>query len=222
VPLGVKGFVFLQEANMANRHASHRACELAQQGGAAVNGAVKPAASRRPHRLGGLLRWDADEPWGRRLLRRAIALVTAVPFALLPVMQTAAAAGKNRVAANIRVAAFSPTRLPLEVAPAFTLVTAGAPPRLSPEGAAIKNPAGALAKCGALPTRPLAAPEVARMPPGLLNVTRGPARGYRMEPSQHFNAPVAVTLPYDRKLLPEGTPERALRIFWYDTAAKRW
>src|SRR5712671_4235241 len=43
-----------------------------------------------------------------------------------------------------------------------------------------------------------------------------------MEPSGHFSGQVAVTLPYDRKLLPEGTPERDLRIFWYDTAAKRW
>src|SRR5260370_25808694 len=45
-----------------------------------------------------------------------------------------------------------------------------------------------------------------------------------MEPSQHFSAPVTVTLPYDRHLLPEATPERDidLRIFWYDTAKKRW
>ena len=188
---------------MAHRHASHQASELADRGGAPINVAVKPAAPPRPHRLGGLLRWDADESSGRRLVRRAIALVTAVPFALLPVMQTAAAESA-RVAPNIRMAAFSPTRLTLEVAPAFTLVTAGAPASLSLEGAEIKIPAGALAKSGALSIRPLAASEVARMTPGLLNATRGPARGYRMEPSQHFNAQVTVTLPYDRKLLPEG------------------
>src|SRR5215471_5367873 len=137
-PLGVKGFVFLEEANMADRHASHQASELAHRGGAATNVAVKPAASPRPRRLGGLLRW-ADESWGRRLVRRAVALVTAVPFALLPVMQTAAAESA-RVGANMRVAAFSPTRLTLEVAPAFTLVTAGAPASLSHEGAEIKIP----------------------------------------------------------------------------------
>src|SRR5262249_30623029 len=80
VPLGVKGFVFLLEANMADRHASQQASELAHWGRAAANIAVEPAASPRPHRLGGFLRWDADESWGRRLVRRAIALVTAVPF----------------------------------------------------------------------------------------------------------------------------------------------
>ena len=73
------------------------------------------------------MRWDAGEGDGWRLARRAVALVTAVQFALWPVMETAAAAENARVAANIRVAALSPARLPLEVAaPAFTLVTAGA------------------------------------------------------------------------------------------------
>src|SRR5262249_40603946 len=60
VHLCMKSFVFLQEANMADRHASHQASELA-----AGNVAVKTAAPPRPHRLGGLLRW-ADEAWGRR------------------------------------------------------------------------------------------------------------------------------------------------------------
>src|SRR5262249_38630021 len=54
------------------------------------------------------------------------------------------------------------------------------------------------------------------------NTTRGPRRGYRMEPSGHFNGQVTVTLPYDRHLLPEGTPDRDVRIFWYDVEKKRW
>src|SRR5262249_46504118 len=111
----------------------------------------------------------------------------------------------------------------VEVAePAFTLVAAGAAASLSHDGAEVKVPIGALATGGLLSIRPLAAREVARMNPGLINATRGPRRGYRMEPSGHFDAQVAITLPYDRKLLPEGTPERDLRIFWYDTAKKRW
>src|SRR5262249_34582850 len=113
--------------------------------------------------------------------------------------------------------------LPLEVAArAFTLVTAGAAAKLAHDGAEVRVPPGALATGGALSIRPLAAREVAKMNPGLLNATRGPRRGYRMEPSQHFNAQVTVTLPYDRKLLPEGMPERSLRIFWYDVEKKRW
>src|SRR5262245_51645332 len=203
---------------MADRRASHQASELATS-----NVAVKAAASGRPYRLGGLLRWDADVAGGWRFARRAVALVTAVQFALWPVMETAAAAENARVAANTRVAAISPARLPFEVAPpAFTLVTAGAPADLSHDGAEVKVPAGALAAGGVLSIRPLAAREVARMNPGLINATRGPRSAYRMEPSGHFGGQVAITLPYDRKLLPEGMPERALRIFWYDTAKGRW
>src|SRR5215472_7296023 len=222
VPLRLKGFVFLWRLNMADRRASHQASELATP-----KLAAKAAASRRPCRPGGLLRWGEAGGWRRA--RRAVALVTAVQFALWPVMQTAAAAenarvaADARVAANIRVAAISPARLPLEVAaPAFTLVTAGAPASLSHDGAEVKVPAGALANSGLLSIRPLAAREVARMNPGLINATRGPRSGYRMEPSGHFGGQVAITLPYDRKLLPEGMPERALRIFWYDTAKGRW
>src|SRR5262249_52009936 len=98
----------------------------------------------------------------------------------------------------------------------------GAAANLSHDGAEVKVPPGALPDSGTLSIRPLAAREVARLNPGLLNATRGPRRGYRMEPSQHFNAAVTITLPYDRNLLPEGTPERDVRIFWYDTAKTRW
>jgi hypothetical protein len=217
MPLRVKGLVFLGGVNMTHRHASHPASEFANTSGVPANVAVKTAAPRRPYRLGGMLRWGAGEAGGLRLLRRVVAFVTALQFALLPVMQTAAAAETTRVAA------LGQARIPLEVAaPAFTLVTAGATASLSHDGAEVKVPPGALATGGTLSIRPLAAREVARMNPGLLNATRGPRRGYRMEPSQHFNAQVTVTLPYDRKLLPDGTPERDLRIFWHDTAAKRW
>src|SRR6516165_3650516 len=45
-----------------------------------------------------------------------------------------------------------------------------------------------------------------------------------MEASGHFIDEVTSTLPCDRRLLPEDTPERDvdLRIFWYDTEKKRW
>ncbi len=179
---------------------------------------MKAAAPRTPYRLGGVLRWSADSAGGlRRICRRAVAFSMAALLTLLPVMETAAAAE------NARVAATAPVRLPLEVAaPAFTLVTAGAAASLAHDGAEVKVPIGALTTGGLLSIRPLAAREVARMNPGLVNATRGPRGGYRMEPSGHFSGQVAVTLPYDRKLLPEGTPERDLRIFWYDTAKKRW
>src|SRR5262245_2608805 len=161
---------------MANRHASHPASEFVSERGAPAPGSIITAAPPRPYRLGGVLRWGADSAGGLRLFRRAVALITAVQFTLLPVMQTAVAAENARVAAtaeNTRVAALAPVRLPLEVAPpAFTLVAAGAAASLSHDGAEVKVPIGALPTGGLVSIRPLAAREVARMNPGLLNVTR--------------------------------------------------
>src|SRR5258707_5640284 len=132
-------------------------------------------------------------------------------------MQTVAAAEITRVAA------FGQIRLPLEVAPpAFTLVTAGAAASISHDGAELNVPPGALAASGTLSIRPLAAREVAKLDPDLINVTRGPRRAYRMEPSQHFTRDVTITLPYDRRLLPDSEREADLRIYWYDTDAKHW
>src|SRR5499427_5229164 len=218
-----RGSCFVVGDPMANQHASHPASSQPVSGRAdLVRFSLTPCVSRARHRLGGMLRWEEADGIDR-MLRRGVALGMAVLLSLLPVMQIATAAENARVAANTRVAALSPARLPLEVAaPAFTLVAAGAAAKLAHDGAEVRVPPGALATGSALSIRPLAAREVAKLPPGLLNTTRGPRRGYRMEPSQHFNAEVTVTLPYDRHLLPEGTPDRDVRIFWYDTAAKRW
>src|SRR5262252_748141 len=218
-----RGSCFVVGDPMANQHASHPASSQPVSGRAdLVRFSLTPCVSRARHRLGGMLRWEEADGIDR-MLRRGVALGMAVLLSLLPVMQIATAAENARVAANTRVAALSPARLPLEVAaPAFTLVAAGAAAHLAHDGAEVRVPPGALATGSALSIRPLAAREVAKLPPGLLNTTRGPRHGYRMEPSQHFNAQVTVTLPYDRHLLPEGTPDRDVRIFWYDTAAKRW
>src|SRR5262245_62006148 len=211
---------------MANRYTSCVASGLSDGRGAPAQFPVTAAAPRRAYRLGGVLRWDADRAGGLRFFRRAVAFSMALLLAHLPVMQTVAAAERTGAAAErTRVAALAPIRVPLEVAPpAFTLVAAGASAHLAHDGAEVRVPPGALATGGTLSIRPLAAREVAKLPPGLVNATRGPRRGYRMEPSGHFNGQVTVTLPYDRHLLPEATPERDLdlRIFWYDTAKKRW
>src|SRR5262244_1880355 len=220
-----RGSCFVVGDPMANQHASHPASSQPVSGRAdRVRFSLTGPVSRARHRLGGMLRWEEADGIDR-MLRRGVALGMAVLLSLLPVMQIATAAENARVAANTRVAALSPARLPLEVAPpAFTLVTAGGAAHLAHDGAEVRVPPGALATGGALSIRPLAAREVAKLPPGLVNATRGPRRGYRMEPSQHFSAQVTVTLPYDRHLLPEATPERDidLRIFWYDVEKKRW
>jgi len=158
-----------------------------------------------------------------RLVRRTVALTMALLLAHLPVMQTVMAAERTGAAAaeRTRVAALAPIRIPLEVAPpAFTMVAAGAAASLSHDEAEVNVPPGALANSGTLSIRPLAAREVAKLDPDLVNVTRGPRRAYRMEPSQHFTRDVAITLPYDRRLLPDGEREADPRIYWYDIDAK--
>src|SRR5258708_6876914 len=112
---------------MANRNTSHVASGLSDGRGAPGRFRENDAPPRRPYRLGGVLRWDADRAGGvRRIARRAVALTMAGLLTLLPVMETAVAAGRNAAAEQTRVAALAPIRLPLEVAPpAFTLGTAG-------------------------------------------------------------------------------------------------
>src|SRR5262249_62142739 len=55
---------------MTNRHASHPASDLSD-GRPPVHFPVKAAAPRTPYRLGGVLRWGADEAGGLRLVRPA-------------------------------------------------------------------------------------------------------------------------------------------------------
>jgi hypothetical protein len=60
----------------------------------------------------------------------------------------------------------APIRMPLEVAPpSFTLVTAGAAAHLAHDGAEVRVPPGALPTGGMLSIQPLAAREVAKLPP---------------------------------------------------------
>ena len=41
-------------------------------------------------------------------------------------------------------------------------------------------------------------------------------------PGQRFARPITITLPYDLTKLPEDVSDVDLRIYWFDTTAKRW
>jgi RHS repeat-associated protein len=58
---------------------------------------------------------------------------------------------------------------------------------------------------------------------GMINVTAPRGAGYRFTPEgQKFNAAVAVTLPYDVSLLPEGMAPDQIQTFFYDDPSESW
>ena len=64
--------------------------------------------------------------------------------------------------------------------------------------------------------------EVAKLDTGLINVTKGPRRGYRMLPHMRFNANVNLKLPFNRNRIPRGYTEADVQIFYFDEEAGRW
>ncbi|MFL6650857.1 MAG: SpvB/TcaC N-terminal domain-containing protein, partial [Sulfurifustaceae bacterium] len=58
---------------------------------------------------------------------------------------------------------------------------------------------------------------------GMMNVTKGPRRGYRFLPhGAKFLKNVTVTLPYDKALIPPGHTEDDIKTFYFDDQAGRW
>ena len=70
---------------------------------------------------------------------------------------------------------------------------------------------------------PLAEESVPALDVGMVNVTKGPRRGYRFLPhGAKFLKNVNVTLPYDRALIPPGHTEDDVRTYFFDEQAGRW
>ncbi|MBT8408217.1 MAG: hypothetical protein KJN93_01165, partial [Alphaproteobacteria bacterium] len=64
--------------------------------------------------------------------------------------------------------------------------------------------------------------ELAKLDTGLINVTKGPRRGYRMLPHMKFNAKNRLKLPYNKSRIPRGYTEADVRLFYFDEDAGRW
>ena len=57
----------------------------------------------------------------------------------------------------------------------------------------------------------------------MTNVTRGPRQGYRFQPHKmEFNDNVAVTVPYNKTLIPPGLTEQDIKTFYFDDQAGTW
>jgi RHS repeat-associated protein len=170
-------------------------------------------------------------------VRRAVALVTAAAFVVLPPLQTIPVAvaqdgqhpgvgqkvaqGARRQLANVDP---SLTRLPTRLAAPHTeTVKAGAAAKVAHDGAVLDIPAGALTADTTLSITPLGLDDLAAPDPGLAIATLGPRAGYRMgPPGQRFARPITITLPYDRARLPRGQTDTNVGVFWYDANAKHW
>ena len=165
---------------------------------------------------------SCKRPPRRGLMRRAVALITATVFGILPPLQAAAQEiGRVSVRQQLAGAGRSMLRAPSTVAkPYSAAVKEGMAYRVAHDGAVLDIPAGALSADTTLSITPL--PAVAATD-GVFNITPGPRQGYRMgPPGQRFARPITITLPYDLTKLPEDVSDVDLRIFWYDTKAKRW
>jgi hypothetical protein len=69
---------------------------------------------------------------------------------------------------------------------------------------------------------PLAEESIPALDVGMVNVTKGPRRGYRYLPhGAKFLKNIAVTVPYDRALIPPGHTEDDVKTFFFDDQAGR-
>jgi RHS repeat-associated protein len=83
--------------------------------------------------------------------------------------------------------------------------------------------AGTVASDTTITITPLAEESVPALDVGMVNVTKGPRRGYRFLPhGAKFQKNIAVTLPYDRALIPPGHTEDDVRTYFFDEQAGRW
>src|SRR2546425_11604227 len=57
----------------------------------------------------------------------------------------------------------------------------------------------------------------------MVNVTRGPRRGYRLQPhGMKFRNAIQVSVPYNKQLIPPGMTEDDIRTFYFDDQAGHW
>jgi hypothetical protein len=86
----------------------------------------------------------------------------------------------------------------------------------------IDVPRGAVARATRITVRPLANEQVARLDPGMTNVTRG-ARAYRLGPHpMRFLSALKLTVPIDPSLVPRGKSRHDVTIYYYDEGARQW
>ena len=90
-------------------------------------------------------------------------------------------------------------------------------------GATLSVPLGAVEKEITLSITALDSADIAKLPQGMVNVTRN-AAGFRFLPhGKHFSAKDAhITLPIDTLAIPRGYTHKDVFVYFYDEERKRW
>ena len=102
-------------------------------------------------------------------------------------------------------------------------VAAGRARALNHDGLSLQIGADSVLADTTLKITPLPDTDLAALDQGMVNVTRGPRRGYRLQPhGTRFRTPIQISVPYDRGLIPPGLGEDDIRTFYFDDQAGHW
>lgn len=89
--------------------------------------------------------------------------------------------------------------------------------------AGITVPAGAVLRPTDIKARRLGPAALPPLDAGMINVTAPKGQGYEFLPhGQRFAKKVEVTIPYDRKLIPQAMSPSDVHTYFYDEKARRW
>lgn len=175
-----------------------------------------------------------DAPWATTLTAvypDGVELTTTIPLTvnrLSPANAGEGGGGAGALAAGRGlggIPSLAATRLPGPRTPracARELVYPGEARTLRCKRVFLEILAGAVAQPTEITIEPLTEDELARLDPGLLNVTADDA-GYRFLPhGLQFLKPVRVGIPYDKQFIPAGTPEEQTLTHYNQGPEARW
>lgn len=84
-------------------------------------------------------------------------------------------------------------------------------------------PAGAVSTPTTITAKHLRDIDLPPLDPDMVNVTAPRGHGYEFLPhGQRFTRSIDVSLPFDRKLLPEGKTVDDIKTYYFDTVAEKW
>ncbi len=102
-------------------------------------------------------------------------------------------------------------------------VPPGQAKKIAHEGAELEIGTGAVSEETTLRIKSLADAEIPPLPVGMINVTKGQRKGFRLSPhGMKFKKKIKLKLPYDKKHLPAGYSEQDINTYYYDDLAKQW
>ncbi len=101
-------------------------------------------------------------------------------------------------------------------------VSPGQAKKIQYKGVTLDIPAGAVDKDTDITIVPLADPDLARLNPGMINVTF-PDAGYRFLPhGMKFKKPIKISFGYSKQLFAAGQVDDEVNMYYYDESFLRW